>query len=91
MGDWTLYEWVQLVILVTGVVVATIGVTIALLAWLRPRHTKNDSSREIKRFESYQGKEFHVIHATNGVPTLPQLIEDMDLDSKELGVARTSI
>lgn len=81
MPDWTLHQWLI-------VVIAMMALIIALLAWLRPRHPKSDPSREIKRFEAYQAEELPIIHETNGVPTLSQLMAGIELDAKRLGIAR---
>ena len=69
-------------------IIAMMTLITALLAWLRPRLLKSYLSREIKRFEAYQVKEFPTIHATSGIPTLPQLMEDLELDAKRLVIAR---
>ena len=75
MLDWTLHQWLVVAIPVTAVV-------IAVLAWRRPRHPKSDRGWELKNSKPYQVKEFPEIHATSGVPTLPQFTEGMHLDAK---------
>ena len=88
MPDWTLHQWLIVVIAAITAVIAMMALIIALLAWLRPRHPKSDPSREIKNFEAYQAEELPIIHATNGVPTLPQLMAGIELDAKRFGIAR---
>ena len=88
MPDWTLHQWLVVVIAAVTAVIAMMAFITALFAWLRPKHPKSDPSREIKRFEAYQVKEFPAIHATSGVPILPQLLEGMGLDARKLGLAR---
>ena len=88
MPDWTLHEWLLVAIAAVTAIIAMMALITALLAWLRPRHPESDPRREIKRFEAYQVKEFPTIHATSGIPTLPQLMESMDLDARKLGLAR---
>ena len=88
MPDWTLHEWLMVAFGTVAAVGFVVTAIIQLLAWLRPRHPKSDPSREIKRFEAYPAEELPIIHATNGVPTLPQLMAGIELDAKRLGIAR---
>ena len=80
MPEWTLHEW-----LVVALPVAALAV--ALLVWRLPKPSKNEITREPRRFELYPSKEFPEIHATNGVPALQQLTDDLELDARRLGVA----
>ena len=88
MPEWTLHAWLIVAHGAATALFAVMTFIVMLLAWLRPRHPKSDPSREIKRFEAYQVKEFPEIHATSGVPTLSQLMAGIELDRRRLGVAR---
>ena len=88
MPDWTLHEWLVVIIPAGAAVIAMMTLMAALLAWRRPRRPRSDPSREIKRYEAYHGKEYPAIHATSGVPTLSQLTDGVDLDARRLGLAR---
>ena len=87
MPEWTLHQWLVVLIPATAVLIAFVSLAIALLAWRRPRYPKIDIRLEVSRFEAYRVNAFPTIHSTNGIPTLPQLIEGLDLDAKELGRA----
>ena len=81
MNELTLYQWLTLVLF-------TIAIVIALLAWLIPKRDRKDSDRrEVIKFRSYSLEEFPKIHSTNGVPTLRQLMEGRDADPEMLGIA----
>ena len=80
MPEWTLYQWLMVTLTATLTI-------IALLALLRPRHREDFSSRQATEFRLYPREEFPAIHATNGVPTLQQLMEGIEADPKSLGVA----
>ena len=80
MTEWTLYEW--LIVVLGGA-----AVIIALLNWRWPRHHRGDINRELPRYELFPGREFPTVHSSNGIPTLQQLTEDMQLDSERLGIA----
>ena len=80
MTEWTLFEWLVLVL-------AGAAVIIALLNWRMPRHPRDDTYRQLPRYKLYPGKEFPTVHVSNGIPTLQQLTEDMQLDSERLGIA----
>ena len=88
MPDWTLHDWLVVVIPALAAVVAMTAVVIALLAWLRPKRPDSIAGMEMKKLEPYQVDELPEIHATNGVPTLQQLIEGIQLDARKFGLAR---
>lgn len=80
MPEWTLYEWLVVVLTTTTAVVA-------VLAWRLPKQGEGFSSEETTKFRLYPGKELPAIHAANGIPTLRQLMEGIEADPKMLGVA----
>ena len=80
MPEWTLHQWLVVALPATAIIIAP-------LAWRMPRHSEDFSSREATRFRLYPGKEFPAIHATNGIPTLRQLMEGIEVDPKRLGIA----
>ena len=81
MLDWTLYQG-----LIAALAVA--GVSVALIAWRWPRTRKDDLATGMPSPVLYSaGTDYPVIHATNGVPTLQQLIKGIDIDAKQRGVA----
>ena len=82
MTDWTLHEWLMFAFGAVATLGVFVGLPIAVLAWRWPRHPNSDPGRDLKRFEPYEAKEFPEIHATNGVPSISQLTEGMQLDFK---------
>ena len=80
MPEWTLHEWLM-------VALPVVAIVIALLAWRRPRQRNDFSIREATKVMLYPEKEFPVIHATNGVPTLQQLMDGIEVNSKERRIA----
>ena len=80
MPEWTLHQWLVVALPATAII-------IALLAWRMPRQSEDFSSRKATKFRLYPGKEFPAIHATNGIPTLRQLMEGIEVGPKRLGIA----
>ena len=80
MTEWTLYQWLIAVL-------GAAAVIIALLNWRWPRNQRRDIDEEPPRYELYPGREFPKVHSSNGIRTLQQLTEGMQLDSERLGNA----
>ena len=61
---------------------------IALLSWLLPRSAKESAESQRARQRSWSPRKLpYSIHAFNGIPSLEQLIDDLDLDPKAVGLA----
>ena len=67
--------------------VALASVAVAVLAWWFPRRPKEEIEEPASRLRLYPGNDSPTIHATSGIPTLSQLLEGVDLESKRLGLA----
>ncbi len=80
MLEWTLHEWLVVSLSATAIF-------IALLAWRIPRQNEDISSREVIRFNLYTRQKFPTIHANNGIPTLQQLLDGIEVDPRGLGVS----
>ena len=61
---------------------------IAVLSWLLPRSAKASAESQRVRQWSWRTRKLpRKIHAINGIPSLEQLTDDLDLDPKRAGVA----
>ena len=81
MPDFTLYQW--LILISTAMIIL-----IAILAWRMPKRPREDLISNQRRRMVYPGKEFPTIQATNGIPTLDQLAEGIEMGPKAAGLAR---
>ena len=63
----------------------SVAIIVAILAWLFPRRRQQDVP---PLSDLYSRREYPKIHATNGVPTLQQLTQGMEMDGKSRGLAQ---
>ena len=83
MPDLTLsqYQWLTLTLIALAIV-------IAILAWRVPKRPSRELTSELGKRMVYPGREFPTIQATNGVPTLDQLAEGIEMGPKAAVLAR---
>lgn len=63
----------------------SVAIIVAILAWLLPRRQQQDVPTPVNLYDS---REYPRIHAANGVPTLQQLTQDVEMDAKRRGLAQ---
>ena len=67
------------------VILTVLILVVSLLAWLFPRRRQQDVPPSV---DLYGNREYPRIHATNGVPTMRQLTQGVEMDAKRRGLAQ---
>ena len=72
-----------------GAVLTGLAIIVAVIAWLWPRSTKSpDAGISLRGLRANLGTQYPNIHSTNGVPSLAQLTEGINLDAKRAFAAQ---
>ena len=82
-------DWLITSIPIATLVVAIIGIIVALLAWRKPKDQGSATIDPKGLPKPYQTTETPTVHATSGTPSVMQLIEGIELDPKAMGVAES--
>lgn len=82
-------DWLMPSIAIATLIVATIGRIVAILAWLKPKDRGSVSIDPKGLPKLYRTTETPTVYATSGTPSLMQLIEGIELDSKAMGLAES--
>ena len=80
-------SWVPLgvIVAIVGVVIAALTLLFTILSWRLQRNRQQGVPPSV---HLYGSREYPKIHATNGVPTMQQLTQGMEMDAKRRGLAQ---